>query len=109
MSEKPSYLGMLNAIYMGEQRGYEYLSAWADVTPDPDVRAVLRTIALREGEHALAFAKRINELGFEARDDGPSDGVPPEVRDRHVGQVRPREDGHARLQLQRATQAVRRG
>ena len=72
MSEKPSYLEMLNTIYMGEQRGYEYLSAWADVTPDPDVRAVLRTIALREGEHALAFAKRINELGFEARDDGPS-------------------------------------
>jgi rubrerythrin len=72
MADKPSYLGMLNAIYMGEQRGYEYLSAWADVTPDPDVRAVLRKVALREGEHALAFAKRINELGFEARDDGPS-------------------------------------
>ena len=72
MPETPSYLGMLNAIYMGEQRGYEYLSAWADVTPDPDVRAVLRKIALREGEHALAFAKRIDELGFEARDDGPS-------------------------------------
>jgi rubrerythrin len=70
--EKPSYLGMLNAISVGEQRGYEYLSAWADVTPDPDVRSVLRTIALREGEHALAFAKRINELGFEVRDDGPS-------------------------------------
>ena len=72
MPEKPSYLDMLNSIYMGEQRGYEYLSAWADVTPDPDVRAVLRTIALREGEHALAFAKRINELGYEAHDDGPS-------------------------------------
>jgi rubrerythrin len=70
--EKPSYLDMLNTIYMAEQRGYEYLSAWAEVTPDPDVRAVLRTIALREGEHALAFAKRINELGFEAHDDGPS-------------------------------------
>jgi hypothetical protein len=72
MPEKPSYLDMLNTIYMGEQRGYEYLSAWADVTPDPDVRAVLRTISLREGEHALAFAKRINELGFEAHDAGPS-------------------------------------
>ena len=70
--EKPSYLDMLNAIFMAEQRGYEYLSTWADVTPDPDVRAVLRTIALREGEHALAFAKRINELGYEAHDDGPS-------------------------------------
>ena len=72
MPEKPSYLDMLNSIYMGEQRGYEYLSAWADVTPDPDVRAVLRTIALREGEHASAFAKRINELGYEAHDSGPS-------------------------------------
>lgn len=72
MADKPSYLGMLNAISVGEQRGYEYLSAWADVTPDPDVRAVLRKVALREGEHALAFAKRINELGFEVRDDGPS-------------------------------------
>ena len=72
MADKPSYLGMLNAIYMGEKRGYEYLSAWADTTPDPDVRSVLRTIALREGEHAMAFAKRINELGYEARDDGPS-------------------------------------
>ena len=37
MPEKPSYLDMLNSIYMGEQRGYEYLSAWADATPDPDV------------------------------------------------------------------------
>src|SRR6476661_649517 len=72
MQEKPRYLDMLNSIYMGEQRGYEYLSAWADVTPDPEVRAVLRTIALREGEHASAFAKRINELGYEAHDDGPS-------------------------------------
>ena len=73
MPQKPSYLDMLNSIYMGEQRGYEYLSAWADVTPDPEVRAVLRTISLREGEHASAFAKRINELGYEAHDDGPSD------------------------------------
>jgi rubrerythrin len=73
MPQEPSYLDMLNSIYMGEQRGYEYLSAWADVTPDPEVRAVLRTISLREGEHASAFAKRINELGYEAHDDGPSD------------------------------------
>jgi len=72
MPQRPTYLDTLNSIYMGEQRGYEYLSAWADVTPDPDVRAVLRTIALREGEHASAFAKRINELGYEAHDDGPS-------------------------------------
>lgn len=73
MADKPSYLGMLNAIAIAEKRGYEYLSAWADVTPDPEMRAVLRKVALREGEHFLAFSKRINELGFEVQDDGPSD------------------------------------
>jgi rubrerythrin len=71
MSEKPSYLGLLNAVANAECRGHAYLSAWADVTPDPDVRAVLLTIAAREGEHGFSFAKRINELGFEliATDD----------------------------------------
>ncbi len=73
MADKPSYLGMLNAIAVGEQRAYEYLSAWSDVTPDSNVRRVLQTIALREGEHAMAFAKRINELGFQVRDDGPGE------------------------------------
>jgi rubrerythrin len=65
MADKPSYLGLLNAVSNAETRAYRYLSAWADVTPDPDVRAVLVTVAAREGEHGLAFAKRINELGFE--------------------------------------------
>ena len=67
MADKPSYLGLLNAVSNAETRAYCYLSAWAEVTPDPDVRAVLLTVAAREGEHGLAFAKRINELGFELR------------------------------------------
>ena len=65
MADKPSYLGLLNAVANAECRGHAYLTAWADVTPDPDVRAVLLTIAAREGEHGFSFAKRINELGFE--------------------------------------------
>jgi rubrerythrin len=65
MPDKPSYLGLLNAISCAETRAHCYLTAWADVTPDPDVRAVLLTVAAREGEHGMAFAKRINELGFE--------------------------------------------
>jgi rubrerythrin len=73
MPEKPTYLGLLNAIACAEGRAHTYLSAWADVTPDPDVRAVLRTVAAREGEHAASFAKRINELGFEVREtDDPN-------------------------------------
>jgi rubrerythrin len=67
MADKPSYLGLLNAVSCAETRAHAYLTAWADVTPDPDVRAVLLTVAAREGEHGMAFAKRINELGFELR------------------------------------------
>jgi hypothetical protein len=72
---KPTYLGLLNAIAVGEGRAEEYLNCWADVTPSDDVRQVLRTIALREGEHAKAFAKRICELGYELRvgDAGEAD------------------------------------
>jgi rubrerythrin len=65
MTEKPSYLKLLNGISCAETRAFQYLSAWADVTTDADVRAVLQTVAAREGEHGMAFAKRVNELGFE--------------------------------------------
>jgi rubrerythrin len=67
MAEKPSYLKLLNGICCAETRAHQYLSAWADVTTDADVRAVLRKVAAREGEHGMAFAKRINELGFEVQ------------------------------------------
>jgi rubrerythrin len=65
MSDKPSYLGLLNAVSCAETRAHQYLTAWAGVTKDPEVRAVLLKVAAREGEHGMSFAKRINELGFE--------------------------------------------
>ena len=64
MDEKPSYLGLLNAVSIAESDAGQYLAAWAAVTPSKDVQAVINTIALRETEHGLAFAKRIDELGF---------------------------------------------
>ena len=67
MSEKPSYLGLLNALSLAESNAHCYLSEWASVTKNPDVRRVLLTAAAREGEHAMTFAKRINELGYELR------------------------------------------
>jgi len=67
MPDKPSYLGLLNAIAVAESNAHEYLQAWIAVTPSADVRAVLQTVAAREGEHGMTFAKRINELGFEVR------------------------------------------
>jgi rubrerythrin len=79
MSDKPSYLGLLNAIALNESRAYDYLQAWIDVTPDPEVRKVLCTVAAREGEHGMTFAKRIDELGFEVRerdDQGLEERVP---------------------------------
>jgi hypothetical protein len=64
VSDKPSYLGLLNAISVAESDAHCYLNAWIETTPNPDVKAVLTTVCHREGEHGLAFAKRINELGF---------------------------------------------
>jgi hypothetical protein len=73
VSDKPSYLGLLNAIAVAETRAHCYLTAWCEVTTDPDVRAVLRKVALREGEHGMSFTKRINELGYEVREkDDPN-------------------------------------
>ncbi len=67
MSEKPRYLGLLNAIAIAEGHAETYLCAWAEVTPSDEVRHVLRTVAAREGEHASSFARRINELGYDVR------------------------------------------
>jgi rubrerythrin len=67
MATKPSYLGLLNAIAVAEAQAHEYLRVWADATPSDDVRKVLLTVAAREGEHGMSFAKRINELGYEVR------------------------------------------
>ncbi len=64
MADKPSYLGLLNNIALGEGRASRYLRAWAEKTDDLDVRQVLETVAIREGEHSLAFEKRLCELGF---------------------------------------------
>src|SRR3954468_24219285 len=64
MSDKPSYLGLLNAIAIAEGEAECYLNAWASTTDDDGVRQVLTTVAIREGEHAKAFTKRLCELGY---------------------------------------------
>lgn len=64
MGDKPSYLGLLNAVAQGEWRAHQYLNDWIAMTDDPEVQSVLRTVAAREGEHAMSFTKRLDELGF---------------------------------------------
>jgi rubrerythrin len=74
MSDKPSYLGLLNAIAVGESQAHCYLTAWIEKTHDPDVKATLSTVAAREGEHGMTFAKRINELGYRVRTKDDDEG-----------------------------------
>ncbi len=64
MSDKPTYLGLLNAIVNGERRGHAFLTAWSELSPDPDIALMLKTVALREAEHAATFEKRMCELGY---------------------------------------------
>jgi hypothetical protein len=68
MSEKPSYLSLLNAIAVNEAKAHRYLQAWIEKTDDPEVKAVLQRVSWREGEHGMSFARRLNDLGYEVLD-----------------------------------------
>ena len=63
MTTEPTYLPLLQRIASAEGNAEQYLAAWAGATPRDDVRRVIATVALREGEHSKAFQKRICELG----------------------------------------------
>jgi hypothetical protein len=64
---KPSYLGLLNAISLAESAAGVYLEAWAEATPNPDLAHTLRLVAAREKSHGEVFCRRIAELGFGLR------------------------------------------
>jgi hypothetical protein len=65
MSEQPTYLKLLRGIANAESDAHCYLTAWRDTTTNSEVASVLTTVASREGEHGMSFAKRVVELGFE--------------------------------------------
>lgn len=64
MADKPSYIGLLNAIANGERMGHKIFRNWARVTTCDEIRGTLQTVAIREAEHAWAFEKRLCELGY---------------------------------------------
>jgi len=66
-TQKPSYLGLLNAISLAESAAGVYLTAWADVTANDDLAGALRLVAARETSHGEVFCRRIAELGFGLR------------------------------------------
>jgi hypothetical protein len=65
---KPPYLGLLNAISIAERNAGRYLKAWADVTPDPELKRALSLVAARETTHGDVFRQRIERLGFSLLD-----------------------------------------
>ena len=73
MTAEPTYLPLLRRIANAECNAEVYLSAWADATPRADVRGVIATVALREGEHTKAFQKRICDSTLRGRGTGSDD------------------------------------
>ncbi len=61
--KEPTYLPLLNSIAVNERKGQILLDAWASTTQDESLANALRFVAIREGEHAMAFTKRMCELG----------------------------------------------
>jgi hypothetical protein len=66
-AEKPSYLGLLNAISLAETEAGHYLTAWANATDDEELACTLRLVAARETSHGDLFCRRLSELGFDLR------------------------------------------
>ena len=66
-AEKPSYLGLLNAISLAETEAGHYLTAWANATDDEELAGCLRLVAARETSHGDLFCRLISELGYELR------------------------------------------
>ena len=67
------YLELLNTIASGERRAGVFLHAWADTTPDPELRACLSMVANRETSHYHVFKRRIEELGYPWTDNQDPD------------------------------------
>jgi hypothetical protein len=64
-------LTLLSQISLAEHRAGVYLQAWADVTPDADLRQAVAFVAGRETSHGVVFRQLIERLGanLEDRDD----------------------------------------
>lgn len=75
MTNKPAYLGLLNAISLAETNAGVYLRAWADATQDDELACTLRLVAARETSHGQLFCRMLGELGYELRQKPDPDGA----------------------------------
>lgn len=67
---QPTFIPLLNSIAVNEAKGEKLFQTWADATRDAELKTTLRFVAIREGEHAMAFTKRLCELGYEVDEAG---------------------------------------
>ncbi len=66
MADTPEYIELLNDIRLQETRAGIFLKAWADKTPNADLKGCLSMVAERETSHGDIFERRIRELGYSA-------------------------------------------
>ena len=66
---EPPYLGLLNAISIAERNAGVYLTAWADMTSDPELKQALTLVAARETTHGEVFRPRIERLDERVADE----------------------------------------
>lgn len=74
-TNKPPYLGLLNAISLAETNAGVYLRAWADATQDEELACTLRLVAARETSHGQLFCRMLGELGYELRQKPDPEGA----------------------------------
>ncbi len=67
------YFQLLNDIASGERQHGIYIQAWADKTPDLELKACLSMVADRETSHYHIFKRRISELGYSWKDNEDPD------------------------------------
>lgn len=81
-NEGCSYIDLLKTIAKGEGAAEAWLTKWAETTKDPALKTNLLFVAMREGEHSLAFRKRVQELSGEYLPaPGIADGRNPKAGD----------------------------
>lgn len=61
-------LELLNRIHLAESRAGVYLKAWADVTPNAELRQAVALVAARETTHGDVFCQLIERLGGSVHD-----------------------------------------
>jgi len=73
-SERDAIVSFIDKVRAGEANGGQAFAAWAEVCTTDCIKTGIRMIAEREAYHSRVFAKRLAELGGQARAENTEDG-----------------------------------